>query len=628
MHFMSALRYNPKTQRDDWYYRIKESFRDLTGRVRSRIMLNVGFIEEAHSPEDIRDIGKCLNYLHEHQGERDLFGCPFADYNEFVRSKAEEFWTAMVKNGSIDAVKSAKEESRKKAERLVDVNTVKHTDARDVGAEWICLQTIRELEIDRFLERQGWNEIQINTTLAHLITRTVYTPSELKSIRIMNENSAVCELVSGNQEWHPGCHDIYKVAPNLYGLKDKLETHLCRKTDDLFNLTNRIVLFDLTNFYFEGRKERSVKAQYGRSKEKRNDCKLLVMALCVNAEGFIRYSSILAGNTADPDSLPDMIDTLSQKTRTPSDPERKVLVCLDAGIATEDNLRKIKENGYNYLCVSRTRLTDYEISEGCQSVKVLDTRKQEITLRQVKHEADGDYYLEINSPAKAVKESSMNRQWRERFEQELTKARDALGRKGGKKTYEKVIERVGRAIQKYPSIAKYYVIDYLRDEKNPKNMADIQWRIAVPENVDRQSGIYFLRTNVESLDEKSTWDYYNLIREIECTNRQLKTDLNLRPIYHKKDDCSDAHLFLGLLSYWIVNAIRYKLKQTGENCFWTEIVRRMSTQKAITTEGVNALGEKVSLRLCSEPSKAAEDIYERLKYRKMPFRKIQIPKSL
>ena len=628
MHFMSALRYNPKTQRDDWYYRIKESFRDLTGRVRSRIMLNVGFIEEAHSPEDIRDIGKCLNYLHEHQGERDLFGCPFADYNEFVRSKAEEFWTAMVKNGSIDAVKSAKEESRKKAERLVDVNTVKHTDARDVGAEWICLQTIRELEIDRFLERQGWNEIQINTTLAHLITRTVYTPSELKSIRIMNENSAVCELVSGNQEWHPGYHDIYKVAPNLYGLKDKLETHLCRKTDDLFNLTNRIVLFDLTNFYFEGRKERSAKAQYGRSKEKRNDCKLLVMALCVNAEGFIRYSSILAGNTADPDSLPDMIDTLSQKTRTPSDPERKVLVCLDAGIATEDNLRKIKENGYNYLCVSRTRLTDYEISEGCQSVKVLDTRKQEITLRQVKHEADGDYYLEINSPAKAVKESSMNRQWRERFEQELTKARDALGRKGGKKTYEKVIERVGRAIQKYPSIAKYYVIDYLRDEKNPKNMADIQWRIAVPENVDRQSGIYFLRTNVESLDEKSTWDYYNLIREIECTNRQLKTDLNLRPIYHKKDDCSDAHLFLGLLSYWIVNAIRYKLKQTGENCFWTEIVRRMSTQKAITTEGVNALGEKVSLRLCSEPSKAAEDIYERLKYRKMPFRKIQIPKSL
>ena len=439
MHFMSALRYNPKTQRDEWYYRIKEYFRGLTGRVRSRIMLNVGFIEEMHRPEEIRDIGRCLTHLHEHQGEQDLFGCPFAHYNEFVRSKTEEFWTAMVNNGSVDAVKSVKEESRKKAERLVDVDTVSHTDAREIGAEWICLQAIRELGIDRFLERKGWDVTQINTTLAHLIIRTVYTSSALKSIRIMEENSAACELVSGNQEWRPGFHNIYNVAPRLYGLKDELEVHLCRKTDDLFNLTNRIVLFDLTNFYFEGRKEGSRKACFGRSKEKRNDCKLLVLALCINAEGFIRYSSILAGNTSDPDSLPDMIDTLSEKTRTPSAPDRRTLVCLDAGIATEDNLRKIKEKGYDYLCVSRTRLADYELSDGCRCVKVQDTRKQEITLRQVRHEEDGDYYLEISSPAKAVKESSMNRQWHERFEQELTKARDALGRKGGRKTYEKVM---------------------------------------------------------------------------------------------------------------------------------------------------------------------------------------------
>lgn len=132
MHFMSALRYNPKTQRDEWYYRIKESFSDLTDRVRSRIMLNVGFIGEAHRPEDIRDIGRCLTHLHGHQGEQDLFGCPFAHYNEFVRSKTEEFWTAMVNNGSVDAVKSVKEESRKKAERLVDVDTVSHTDAREI----------------------------------------------------------------------------------------------------------------------------------------------------------------------------------------------------------------------------------------------------------------------------------------------------------------------------------------------------------------------------------------------------------------------------------------------------------------------------------------------------------------
>ena len=69
-----------------------------------------------------------------------------------------------------------------------------------------------------------------------------------------------------------------------------------------------------------------------------------------------------------------------------------------------------------------------------------------------------------------------------------------------------------------------------------------------------------------------------------------------------------------------MNTIRYRLKLAVENCYWTEIVRRMSTQKAVTTEATNTLGEKVYMRLCSEPTESANDIYERLKYKKMPFR--------
>lgn len=625
MHFISEIRYNPDLQCDDKYYRIKESFRDLTGRVRCRIMLNVGFMTPRLRPEEVRDIAACLTYMSGHKGEQDVFGGVLAKYNETVRSKAKEYWNRMIELGKIDSIRKCIEESRCKAERLVDVNTIKHTDARDVGAEWICLQAIRELEIDRFLARKGWTEHKIDTALAHLITRTVYTPSELKSMRIMADNSAVCELVSGNNTWQPGFRDVYKVAPSLYELKDELEDHLCRRTDSLFNVSNRLVLFDLTNFYFEGRKDGSAKAKFGRSKEKRSDCKLLVLALCINAEGFIRYSSILAGNTADPDSLPNMIDTLSSKTRVPSgNGSQKTLVVIDAGIATEDNLEKIKSKGYNYLCVSRRRLTDYELADDMKTVTVLDSRKQTISLREVKREADGDYYLEINSPGKALKESSMNRKFKERFELELAKARESLGKPRGKKNYEKVIERVGRAIGKYPSIAKYYVIEYERDEANKENMKDISWRIAQPESVDKDNGVYFLRTNVDKIDEKTTWNYYNLIREIECTNRQLKTDLNLRPIYHQKDKASDAHLFLGLLAYWIVNTIRHKLKGHGEACYWTEIVRRMSTQKAVTTEATNALGEKVLMRLCSEPTKVAGDIYDKLKYKKMPFWKIRL----
>ena len=141
-------------------------------------------------------------------------------------------------------------------------------------------------------------------------------------------------------------------------------------------------------------------------------------------------------------------------------------------------------------------------------------------------------------------------------------------------------------------------------------MADIRWQVKCSdEDSEQRFGTYFLRTNIPTLDERSTWDYYNLIREIETSNRQLKTDLELRPIYHQKDDNSDAHLFFGLLSYWIVNTIRYKLKQRGITHYWTELKRILSTQKAITTEAENALGEHVEMRLCSDPTDSAAEMY-------------------
>ena len=142
--------------------------------------------------------------------------------------------------------------------------------------------------------------------------------------------------------------------------------------------------------------------------------------------------------------------------------------------------------------------------------------------------------------------------------------------------------------------------------------------------MDANVGIYFLRTDRPELDEKTTWSYYNIIREIEATNRQLKTDLNLRPIYHQLDASSDAHLYLGLLSYWIVNTIRHQLKEKGERSYWTEIVRKMSTQKLVRSTAANALGEIVEMDICTEPTVEAAAIYDKLGFRHYPFRKMKI----
>lgn len=562
MYFVSDRRINPATGEMDHYYRIKESFRDAEGRVRTRLMLAAGFLPEL-STDEICDIRRGLSYLLEQSGElpgqQHLFDLnPMKEMSEKVCRYVHSFWKEMKQKGTIDAARESYEESVRKARRLVDVKTIEHTDAREVGAENVCLQAIRELQIDKFLQRQGWTERKIQSTLSSLIIRTTYASSEWKSLRLMEENSAAMELLTGNFEDCPTQREVYAAAPELYVLKEDLERHLCRRTDSLFNLTNRNMLFDLTNFYFGGSKRQSAKAKFGRSKEKRSDCKLLVLALAINTEGFIRYSSILEGNTADPQSLPDMVERIITRNPVSRNPEEKVLVVVDAGIATESNLQLLKDSGYNYLCVSRTKLKDYTLKDEDRKVTVLDSRRRPITLAEVSHELEGDYYQQVNSPAKSITESSMNRQWRERFEAERLKAQRALSTKGGVKTYEKVVERIGRAMGKYPSVSKYYQMEYVRSEENPNHMGDIRWKITLSEDTQEQSfGTYFLRTNVPTLDEKSTWEYYNLIREKETSNRQLKTDLNLRSIYHQKDDSADAHLFFGLLAYWIVNTIRY-----------------------------------------------------------------------
>lgn len=622
MYFMPKYRYNPESGREEDYLTLKESFRDKAGRVRTRTLLTVGFVQGL-KPEEVAEVARCLTWRNDHRGQAPMFEDGGIRYSsEAVREHTERYWSELQKTGAIDGLDEARRKADAECRGLLRTRTVKHTDARNAGAEWLCLQAINQLRIRELLLSKGWRGEKADTAIAHLVARTVYGASELRTRSIMAENSAVCELVSGNRDWLPSLRSLYESTDSLYEIKRELEGHLCAVTDDLFNQRNRIVLFDLTNFYFEGTKRNSKRAKFGRSKEKRSDCKLLVLALCVNTDGFIRHSELLEGNTADPKSLPSMVDGLVKGR--PGQSEERQLVVIDAGIATEDNLQLLKERGYDYLCVSRARLRDYELSEDRRSVTVLDSRRQKITLREVHTPEDGDWYLEVTSPSKAMTEASMNRQWRERFELELEKASEALGRKGGTKNYEKVVERVGRARGKYPSVAKYYNIEYERDARKPENMGSIRWTIRNLSEMESGHGVYFLRTNIRTLDEKTTWDYYNLIREIECTNRQLKTDLNLRPIYHRTDSRADAHLFFGLLAYWVVNSIRVQLKRQGEKCYWTEIVRRMSTQKLVTTEAHNALGERVELRQCSEPTRSAAAIYDKLLYRHYPFRKIKI----
>jgi hypothetical protein len=502
---------------------------------------------------------------------------------------------------------------------------VLNKDVREIGAEWLCKQTLDQLQLNTLLEANHWPTEQINLAYTHIISKATKPASEYKTNSWIKDNSAVCE-VTGYPIDKITKDKLYGIAKDLYAVKDKLEKHLSTTTNELFDLEDKIILYDLTNTYFEGSMRKSKIAKFGRSKEKRNDAKLIVLAAVVNVEGFLKYSEIFEGNLADSKSLVQIIDKLTQKTdlATASIATQKQIVVIDAGIATQENLDLLKQNGYDYMCVSRSGMSKYQLDINAKEVEVKDNKGQSIKLQTVKMPDSKDTFIQVKSINKGLKESGMNSRFSQKFEEGLSEINKSLSKPNGTKKLSKVCERIGRLKEKYSSVVKYYNIQTPVDSNNI--VTSIEYTVL---QKDKKEGVYLLRTTLDTKEEKTLWTIYNTIREIEATFRILKTDLDLRPIYHKTDEASKAHLHLGILAYWLVNTVRYQLKQKGIHHNWQEIVRIMNTQKAVTTSMVNEYNQTIVMRQCSEPTQDNLAIYSALHFKPKPFtrKKFVVPQN-
>jgi len=493
----------------------------------------------------------------------------------------------------------------------VDLSSTQVEDTREIGGEWLCYQMAQRLDLGGALRKKGWSGRHIDLALVSIISRAVAAFSEHKTAQWLQSNSGLMELFNFPA---PTRHHLYDVANQLYQHKDYLESYLYEKTLDIFSLQDKIIVYDLTNTYFEGVKAGSELAKYGKSKEKRNDCKQVVLAAVVNAYGMLKYSKIYQGNTSDTATLEEIIIHLEEKAGKTI--EHKTVV-MDAGISSEENLKMLQKKNIPYICVSKKKLKDYKALVENDTVRIEDKRKGELTLKVLRPEGYQDTWLYVKSQGKQRKEQSMNQQARERFEQELHNVKAALHKKGGTKQYGKVMERIGRIKERYPRIHSYYELSVTHNKDNITT--DVQWKIKHHEpNENPDNGVYFLRTSYSQVDEYQMWEIYNTIREVEASFRTLKNDLQLRPIYHQKDEYTKAHLFLGILAYQLVAAIRYQLKKHHLNYDWKNIVRIMNTQK-VTTVHQQTKTKDIKLRLCSKPIRKVEQIYHALNFKHIPF---------
>ena len=597
MYIIKTISKSKKNSSEKYYtYRLMESLR-IGKKVKKITLLNLGSDFNV-AQEDWRDLSTRIDDILK-QRDR-LF-----EINSELEIIAGECAKTIVASQAIQEENSslAEEESYKE----IDITTLKNSDPKSIGVEAIVYETIKELELDNKFRELGYTNIQVNSAIGSLIAKIVKPSSDIKAYSWLSKTSGINELI-GCDFSQMSSSNIYRVADKLYTNKDKLEEHLYHKQKEIFEYDETITLYDLTNTYFEGGAKGVEKAKRGRSKEKRSDAPLVTLAVMLDSSGFVRKSKIFNGNVGEATTFKEMLDKLAVKKKDDLFTAKSALVVMDAGIASGENIDYLVENGYEYIVVSRKKEKQFDGSKA-QTVK-LDSKQEVIVRAQKVINESGEVELYVHSKPREAKEEAMQKRVQALFLESLQYLKDGLTLKRRAKKYEKIIERVGRLKEKYSALAQYYNITITKEEDG-ENVSTIEWSEKV--SLDKKSsinGVYCLRSNNTTMDEKTLWKTYTTLTDLEAVFKSLKSELGLRPIFHQTQSRVDAHLFITLLAYSIVHTIRYKLKKKGIHHSWDTIREILASANRVTTSMKCRDGTTLYIRQSTELNSEQKKIFD------------------
>jgi hypothetical protein len=284
----------------------------------------------------------------------------------------------------------------------VDLESAEQIDSKEIGGEWLVKQAFDKLGIATILSDSGLAGPQIDIAQMLLTVKLLHPSSELETERWLKENSGARELYPTKEDISR--YRLYGAAEAMYQNKDLIEKGLYNKLCNLFSSRSKIVIYDLTNMHFTGQMLGSEKANFGRSKQKQTGSKLIGLALSIDGLGFIRYSRFYNGNISEPKTFENMFRDVVSQLNTNGE---KPIVVMDAGIATEDNLKIIRAYNYDYVCVSRSVPKEYS-KLSVKAEAVTDNRGNKIELTKTIVEGKEDNFLHIKSDQKFKKEESID----------------------------------------------------------------------------------------------------------------------------------------------------------------------------------------------------------------------------
>jgi hypothetical protein len=359
---------------------------------------------------------------------------------------------------------------------------------------------------------------------------------------------------------------------------------LVEREKTLFNLEDSIFLYDLTSTYFEGEAARYPQAKRGYSRDKRPDCKQVVVGLVLDRDGFPKAHEVFDGNTQDRASLDPMLDALEKRTGT--------TVIVDRGMAYGKNLES--EEGWEEIVRPPSPRNPF----------------QKKTRVQIKRQQKGEVvYILCRSEGREEKDRAI----REKQEAKLLAGLAQLQQRVSKehrKEEKKIQQAIGRLRERYPRVARYYAIEYDAAEEKLA-WQELAEKKALARKLDSS---YVLKTDRQDLTAGEIGRTYILLTRLEDAFRDMKSPLMERPIFHHLKNRTQTHIFLCVLAYHLLAAIEHRFLQAGVHTSWWTLRQHLRTHQVVTVVLHEAQSDRaLKIRKATTPEPTHREIYATLR---------------
>lgn len=495
----------------------------------------------------------------------------------------------------------------------VNVKGVRVENIRDFGGPWIGLELIRKLGLDRFFAdhiAKGREEIPWST-MAHILvlSRLCNPSSELHIAEHFFEQTALGDLLGVSP--HKINEDrLYRALDKVMPYKEALEKHLKDRMGSLFNLDYDLFLYDVTSTYFEGEAAGNPLAKRGYSRDQRSDCKQVCIGLVVTRDGFPLGYEVFAGNRSDVTTVEEIVEIMEDRYG-----KANRIWVMDRGMASGKNFEFLNHlEGRQYIIgANRGQLKAYEAELLKKDWQVIQSG---LEVKLVESPDGQEIFILCRSQDRAKKEKAMH----DRFEQRIEDGLNQMAKSCEKRRYQvKVIERrVGKLLGKNSRAAGLFDIHV---EKGSGDGAKVKWtkRDEWREWSRLSEGCYLLRSNIKDWDAEELWRAYIQLTQAEDAFRIQKNDLDIRPIWHQKEERVLSHILVCFLAYVLWKTLGGLCRQAGLGDEPRKVFHELSQIKLTDVILPTRNGKEIRLRCVGTPTKHQQILLQHLKL-KLPKR--------